>query len=144
MSDISLMMSTAEKSMASLYNAGVNKENFGKADAEFLGKEDFLKILITQMSHQDPTNPTSDKESIAQMAQFSSLEQMKNMASGFQKLSETLKANEALSFLGKTVEAVDGDHVVVGKVEEIKGREIPLLMVNGRYYDVSQVQKVRE
>ncbi|MFC0188891.1 flagellar hook assembly protein FlgD [Fictibacillus aquaticus] len=44
-----------------------------------LGKDDFLRILITQLQNQDPSNPMQDREFIAQMAQFSSLEQMTNM-----------------------------------------------------------------
>ncbi len=44
-----------------------------------MGKEDFLKLLITQMQHQDPMNPLKNGEYIAQLAQFSSLEQMQNI-----------------------------------------------------------------
>lgn len=49
-----------------------------------LGKDDFLKILITQLQNQDPTNPMDDREFIAQMAQFSTLEQMTNMNTAIQ------------------------------------------------------------
>ncbi|KYG35053.1 flagellar hook assembly protein FlgD [Alkalihalobacillus trypoxylicola] len=49
------------------------------ASSNVLGKDDFLKILITQLQNQDPANPMDDREFIAQMAQFSSLEQMTNM-----------------------------------------------------------------
>ena len=51
-----------------------------------LGKDAFLKILITQLQNQDPTSPMDDKEFIAQMAQFSSLEQMQNMTKAMENL----------------------------------------------------------
>ncbi|MBI38363.1 MAG: hypothetical protein CMF59_02095 [Leptospiraceae bacterium] len=58
-----------------------------------LGKDDFLKLLVTQLTHQDPTKPQTDQEFIAQMAQFSSLEQMQNVSKNLSKLSERQSAN---------------------------------------------------
>ena len=48
-----------------------------------LGKDDFLRILITQLRYQDPLSPMEDTDFIAQMAQFSTLEQMKNLSQDF-------------------------------------------------------------
>ncbi len=64
-----------------------------------LGKEDFLKLLVTQLTHQDPTKPQTDQEFIAQMAQFSSLEQMQNVSKNLSKLSERQSANLVGKFI---------------------------------------------
>lgn len=61
-----------------------------------LGKDDFLKLLVAQLQSQDPLNPMEDKEFISQMAQFTSLEQMKNM-------SNAMQITQATSYIGKQV-----------------------------------------
>lgn len=63
-----------------------------------LGKDEFLNLLVTQLSHQDPLEPTSDTEFIAQMAQFSSLEQMQN-------LNSTMQSQAAYGMIGKDIYA---------------------------------------
>jgi flagellar basal-body rod modification protein FlgD len=114
----------------------------GKAGSTNLNRDDFLKILITQLQHQDPTSPVEDKDFIAQMAQFSSLEQITNMSAGFQKLSSLLKSSEASGVLGKTVELRDGENLVRGVVEKVVRGDNPLVGVNGSFYDFSQVESV--
>src|SRR5574344_2959519 len=69
----------------------------GRTASQQLGKDDFLKILITQLSNQDPSSPMENTEFVAQMAQFSSLEQMTNMSTEFAKLANMLNSNEAVS-----------------------------------------------
>ena len=61
-----------------------------------LGKDEFLKILIVQLQNQDPLNPMEDKDFIAQMAQFSTLEQIQNLGRDFQSL-------KAMNLVGKMV-----------------------------------------
>jgi flagellar basal-body rod modification protein FlgD len=121
-----------------------HKLNPGRKPQQQLGKDDFLKLLITQLSHQDPTAPMQDKEFIAQMAQFSSLEQMTSMAADFSKLTAMLSGSEASSALGRNVELDDGDRVVQGTVKAVTRGELPQVLVNGVYYNWNQVNKVFE
>lgn len=71
-----------------------------------MGKDAFMKILIAQLQNQDPTNPMKDNEFIAQMAQFSSLEQTMNLASAFEKFAEAQNQSQLIQynqFVGKNV-----------------------------------------
>ncbi|HWJ80380.1 MAG TPA: flagellar hook assembly protein FlgD [Niallia sp.] len=70
------MANTINDSSLYLSDYKASTQNTGSSS---LGKDDFLKILVTQLQNQDPTSPMEDKEFIAQMAQFSSLEQMQNL-----------------------------------------------------------------
>jgi len=107
-----------------------------------LGRDDFLKILITQLSFQDPTAPMQDKEFIAQMAQFSTLEQITGMASDFARLTAVISGSEASASLGKNVELMHGDRVVQGMVQAVTRGEFPQVLVNGVYFNWDQVTKV--
>ena len=109
-----------------------------------LGKEDFLKILLTQLAHQDPTAPMQDNEFIAQMAQFSSLEQMTNMAADFSRMANMLRATEASVALGKTVEINLGDSTIQGVIQAVTREEMPQILVNGRFFGWDQVTRIYE
>jgi flagellar basal-body rod modification protein FlgD len=123
------------------YNKTVNP---GRKPQQNLGRDDFLKLLITQLSYQDPTAPMEDKEFIAQMAQFSSLEQMTSMAGDFAKLTQMLMAGEATSALGKSVEITDGEKVVQGRVNAVNRGQSPEILVNGVNYPWEKVTRVFE
>ncbi|NGP44122.1 flagellar hook assembly protein FlgD [Bacillaceae bacterium SIJ1] len=71
-----------------------------------LGKDDFLQLLILQLQHQDPTNPMEDRDFIAQMANFSSLEQMANLNKSFNDFAANQSQNAltgASELIGKYV-----------------------------------------
>lgn len=77
-----------------------------KTGPDTMGKDAFMKILIAQLQNQDPTNPMKDNEFIAQMAQFSSLEQTMNLASAFEKFAEAQNQSQLIQynqFVGKNV-----------------------------------------
>lgn len=143
--DFSAMMNPAELNRTQFDVDAFNKSlNGGKSFKPTLDKDDFLKILITQLQNQDPTKPMEDREFIAQMAQFSSLEQMTNMGREFSKVASVLRLGEAQSMLGKNVEIINGSTSVTGKVTQIVRGDFPMVMVNGTFYDLEQVEKVIE
>jgi flagellar basal-body rod modification protein FlgD len=72
-----------------------------------LGKDDFLKLLVGQLQHQDPLAPSDDQQWIGQMAAFSQLEQVSNTAETTQKIVDTLNTNGTLSLIGHTVTYLD-------------------------------------
>ena len=80
-----------------------------------LGKDEFLQLLVTQMQYQDPLNPTSDTEFIAQMAQFSSLEQMQNLNNNF-------SIYKAYELVGKQVSGTVNGNVIEGIVEAVRNQ----------------------
>ena len=121
-----------------------NKANTvnGRTPSQQLGKDDFLKLLITQLTNQDPTQPMEDTQFISQMAQFSSLEQMTNMNESFNKMAGMITSSQAASTLGKTVDIDLGDTTAQGVVEATSFGDNPQVMVNGMYYDMSKIRAV--
>ena len=142
--EFSATMSPSEKIQTNLEVDRFNKTltvNGRKASQE-LGKDDFLKLLMAQMTHQDPTEPMDNSQFIAQMAQFSSLEQMYNVSNGFTKMAQMMQSNEAASTLGKVVDLdVEGEKVS-GVVEGFTRGENPQIQVNGNFYNMDYVRAV--
>ncbi len=77
--------------------------------AQELGKDAFLQLLVTQMRYQDPLSPQDNSAFLAQLAQFSALEQMQNLNSKVEKLLALQGAarNLARAYLGLLVTALD-------------------------------------
>lgn len=71
----------------------IHNQTEERAPSPILGKDEFMKILMTQLQHQDPLNPMDDRDFISQMATFSSLEQMMQMAGSI----DTLVQNQLMS-----------------------------------------------
>ncbi|WP_335870719.1 flagellar hook assembly protein FlgD [Bacillus sp. 2205SS5-2] len=128
-----------------------------ETNGSILGKDDFLKILMSQLQNQDPMNPMQDKDFIAQMATFSSLEQMQNMGKSMDSFVDVQKQNQLISynqFVGKTVawhkvdEAIDSDSISVlegsGKVMGIKfhGDSVEFTLEDGTKLTPANISEV--
>jgi len=98
-----------------------------------MGKHDFLMLLSAQLRHQDPLNPQNDAEFASQLAQFSSLEQMKNM-------SDSLDSMQAFGLVGKYV---IGDAIVDGRKLEIAGVVDSIFTKGGEKWALIGVHAVR-
>jgi len=79
-----------------------------RVPAKTMGQTEFLNLLVTQMRNQDPLKPVSDTEFIAQMAQFTSLEQTKEMTTDIQKLRQSYALTQGTGLLGKEVKVATG------------------------------------
>jgi len=86
-----------------------------------LGKTEFLRLLVQELTNQDPLKPADNTQFIAQLAQFSTLEQMQNMNDGFGKMQSSFQAAEARGLLGVPVTAINGSTgaTVEGIVDQI-------------------------
>jgi flagellar basal-body rod modification protein FlgD len=95
-------------SLVGLNPIGAPGNTAATPQTNILGKDDFLKLLTTQLKHQDPLNPMEGTEFTAQLAQFSSLEQLNNINTSIEQLtaSQTSMQNaQAVTLIGKTVRA---------------------------------------
>ena len=146
MDGIQLNTRLSDQEMAKLnmqvdsFNKSITIE--GRKVQRDLGKDEFLKLLITQLSNQDPTSPMENTEFIAQMAQFSSLEQMTNMNQEFAKMNSMLVSSQAVGTIGKTVDITLGDTKTTGVVEAVTYGANPQVRVNNMYYDMKQISAV--
>jgi flagellar basal-body rod modification protein FlgD len=134
--DVSKLLNTGSTSTAPTKQTGSSN----------LGKDDFLKILITQLGNQDPMQPMEDKDFVAQMAQFSALEQMTNVATGLSQLPQML--GYASSLIGKTVSWIstadaDAGQEKSGTVDSIVVKDgVQYAVVKGENVGLDQVTKV--
>jgi flagellar basal-body rod modification protein FlgD len=116
--------------------------------ASSLGKDEFLKLLMTQLKYQDPMSPMDDKSFIAQMAQFNTLEQQVQLNDTLTKNQGFEQLSAASNLIGKTVniQTKDKDDQVVsttGMVQQLKRDSDGVkVMVNNTFYDVNDVFEV--
>ncbi|OWQ46380.1 flagellar hook capping protein [Roseateles noduli] len=87
--------------------------------ANGLGMDDFLKILLTQLTFQDPLKPMDNQEFMAQMAQFTSLEQTQQLNGKLDALLSTQAALQSVGLIGRTVDVTTETGTVTGTVASL-------------------------
>lgn len=130
-----------------------NQQSYRTPNPE-LGKDEFLKILMTQLQNQDPLDPMDDKDFIAQMATFSQLEQTMNMASAMNRLVESQSISPIVKYshmIGKevTYETINKDNqkeMVSSKVLSVSHKDgIALFeLANDDIVKVEDIEKVSD
>lgn len=125
--------------------------------SDILGKDDFLKILMTQLQNQDPLNPMQDKDFVAQMATFSTLEQITNMGKSIDRFVQAEEQNRMISysqFAGKEItwhkiETQDGKEIVkegTGKVASVQFKEndVMFMLEDGTTLEPGNISQINE
>jgi flagellar basal-body rod modification protein FlgD len=123
---------------------GTAPDKLERVPMKTLGQDEFLQLLVTQMRNQDPMKPVSDTEFIAQMAQFSNLEQTKAMSSDITQLRQSNAFTQATALMGKQIRLLTAeDTFTKGIVTDltVKDGEVSLI-VNGKTYELGQVVSV--
>ena len=110
------------------------------APRQQLNQDDFLKLLTTQLANQDPLKPMDDTQFIAQMAQFSSLQQATTLTKDFEAFSSAQQISSAQNLLGRTVTLTTDGGDKTGPVSEVRIKNgTAQIMVNGTGYDPASV-----
>jgi flagellar basal-body rod modification protein FlgD len=125
-------------------NSGSTALNTSTRDT--IGKDGFMKILAAQLQHQDPMNAGSNTEYIAQMAQFSALEQMQNLNTLMNELLVSQKFQEGNLMIGKVAKVYTGeDSFITGRVTSTRlGNGTINIMIDGKEYDIDDVVELQD
>jgi flagellar basal-body rod modification protein FlgD len=110
-----------------------------------LSRQDFLNIMISEMSHQDPMNPVDNQQFLNQLAQLESLQATTALSDGIKSLLAVQQIGSASALIGKNVEGKDSDgNAVVGKVEKVVVQSgNASVVVNGTQLPLGNVSTVQ-
>ncbi|MFC0524142.1 flagellar hook assembly protein FlgD [Pontibacillus salicampi] len=112
-----------------------------------LGKDDFLKILMTQLQNQDPTSPMKDQEFINQMTNFSMLEQMTNVSSSIEAFTKSQSNNPIVEYshmIGKQVTYALSSFDETSNIKAVSTKEgkVYLELTNGEKITPDQITRL--
>jgi len=124
---------------AASQNQSIFQNVTSQAEKSSLGKDDFLRILTTQLSNQDPSNPLQDRDFIAQMATFSSLEQMTNLNKTVEQFasSQMSQMSQYTNAIGKEI-----TWTPAGNTAPVTGMVTGVSTQNGNFYYIVGEEKI--
>jgi flagellar basal-body rod modification protein FlgD len=125
-------------------NSQNNSDNITSAVSQSLSQKDFLQLLVTQMTSQDPLNPTNSQDLLSQMTEFSTLNANTSMQTQLASMQSLNQFSEAGSLLGKQVTLqVDANTIANGVVSGVDtSGSAPGIIVNGQTFSLAQVISV--
>jgi flagellar basal-body rod modification protein FlgD len=101
-----------------------------------LNMQDFLKILLTQLTYQDPLKPMDNQQFMAQMAQFSTLQQTQQLTDKIDQLLNVQSATQSIGLIGRTIQISSASGNVSGQVTSLSlangTPELSLKLANGQ------------
>lgn len=119
----------------------VAKNDAKKASLDY---DNFLKLLITQMKNQDPTNPMDPSQQVAQLATFSQVEQSIKMNKSLESLISASSLSNASSYIGKTITSADGQTSGIVKSVEVTAEGLSATTVSGSTIAIGQGIKISQ
>ena len=138
------------------YNNYANKQSSTATSAMEQDYTMFLQLMLTQLENQDPTSPMENTEWLAQLAQYSSLEQMTAMNANMESIANNLDGlssnvgtnaviSQTLSLVGKEVTVKTDAGNITGSVEEAKfDNGVGYVKVGENYYSIANITSIRE
>ena len=131
--------------ISSVANSTIASTDLSATASKSLDKMAFLKLLTTQLRYQNPMSPMDDKEFVSQLAQFSTLEQMQSLNTGFESFDKSGQATQAFALIGRTVEYADPDSEtpITGTVNKVTFEDgLPKLNIGTKVIDLGDVVAV--
>ena len=145
------MASTPIDVLGGTPSTGSTQSSKGATDAFGLGFQDLLKIVMTQLTYQDPLKPMDNFQFVSQLAQFAQIQQTQDMASSLQTLVSAQSTTQAAGLLGRTVNVPAGSVTLTGKVTAItfgsSGPSLTILTQTGQSISdicLSSISQIKE
>jgi flagellar basal-body rod modification protein FlgD len=125
-------------------NVGISSQELNSSS---INQEDFIRLFLTQLTNQDPLEPVDNSEFLAQMAQFTSLEQSRLLNENMTNMLSMNSSNQGLELLGKELQVANGGNLFKGIVDSVGftegGMALTLLDLDGNFLTGVSLSDIR-